>query len=64
MTRKEFWEWMNTCPTHKWDILEDDVGHCRILFPMNEDPEENETPWVPLIDPEPDGWTPEKEGEG
>ena len=25
--------------------------------------EENETSWVPLIDPEPDGWTPEKEDE-
>jgi len=39
MTRKEFWEWMDTCPTHKWDILEDDVGYCRIIFPMDEDPE-------------------------
>ena len=42
MTRKEFWEWLDTCPTHKWDILEDDVGHCRILFPMNEDEDEEE----------------------
>tara|TARA_S200000501_G_scaffold236725_1_gene221904 strand:- start:1292 stop:1423 length:132 start_codon:yes stop_codon:yes gene_type:complete len=42
MTRKEFWEWLDTCPTHKWDILTEDVGHCQILFPMDEDQEEGE----------------------
>tara|TARA_B000000437_G_scaffold216126_1_gene191843 strand:- start:625 stop:765 length:141 start_codon:yes stop_codon:yes gene_type:complete len=42
MKRSEFWKWLDTCPTHKWDILEDDVGHCRILFPIAEDPEEGE----------------------
>jgi len=42
MKRSEFWKWLDTCPTHKWDILEDDVGHCRILFPIAEDPEEGD----------------------
>ena len=42
MKRSEFWKWLDTCPTHKWDILEDDVGHCRILFPIAEDPEEED----------------------
>ena len=49
MTRSEFWEWMNTCPTHKWDILEDDVGHCRILFQMNEDEDEEEEAQASLV---------------
>ena len=42
MKRSEFWKWLDTCPTHKWDILEDNVGHCRILFPITEDPEEGD----------------------
>jgi len=42
MTRKEFWEWLDTCPTHKWEVLQDDSDHCRILFPMDEDLEEGE----------------------
>tara|TARA_Y100000813_G_scaffold194550_1_gene175099 strand:+ start:829 stop:1116 length:288 start_codon:yes stop_codon:yes gene_type:complete len=68
MTRSEFWEWMNTCPNKDWFQAADDGGGIRIYFPVDEDPEENETSvaceiWVPLIDPEPDGWTPEKESE-
>tara|TARA_A100001391_G_C4992062_1_gene258398 strand:- start:155 stop:289 length:135 start_codon:yes stop_codon:yes gene_type:complete len=42
MTRSEFWEWIDTCPTHKWHIEDEDVGHCRILFLMDEDEDEEE----------------------
>ncbi len=42
MTRSEFWEWIDNCPTHKWQIEDEDVGHCRILFLMDEDEDEEE----------------------
>jgi len=42
MTRKEFFEWLETCPTHKYDLIDLDESHCRILFPIDEDPEEGE----------------------
>ena len=58
MKRSEFWEWMNTCPDKNWFQAADDGAGIRIYFPVNEDPEENKTSWVPLIDSEPDGWTP------
>ena len=30
-TRQEFFEWLNTCPEHSWDVVHDE-GHVRILF--------------------------------
>ena len=51
-------------PLHEWN-LEINQGAYREEVESAEEggPEENETSWVPLIDPEPDGWTPEKESE-
>mgnify|MGYP001299571941 CR=1 FL=1 len=43
MTRSEFFEWLETCPTHKYDLLDESHNHCRILFSIDEDPEEGET---------------------
>ena len=42
MTRSEFFEWLDTCPTHKWDIVQIEGDYCRIIFPLGEDPEEDE----------------------
>ncbi len=37
MNREEFYEWLNTCPSHKWEIITDDLGETRILFTYQED---------------------------
>ena len=42
MNREEFWEWMNTCPTHKWDVLQSEGDYCRILFPLEEEDDDEE----------------------
>ena len=41
MTRKELFEWLNTCPDHNWDVVHDDEGHMRVLFWFDEDEEES-----------------------
>ena len=42
MTREEFFEWLDTCPTHKWKITVDDYGYTVVYFPHNEEEEVNE----------------------
>tara|TARA_A100001015_G_C14936052_1_gene690511 strand:+ start:1175 stop:1309 length:135 start_codon:yes stop_codon:yes gene_type:complete len=42
MTREEFFNWLNTCPTHKWDIIEIEGEYCRVLFPIDDDKEAND----------------------
>ena len=39
MNRKEFFEWLETCPTHKWDITADEYGYVVVSFPNNEEQE-------------------------
>ena len=41
MTREEFFEWLNTCPEHNWDVVHDDEGHARILFWFDEEDEDD-----------------------
>tara|TARA_R100001463_G_C3399177_1_gene207814 strand:- start:17 stop:151 length:135 start_codon:yes stop_codon:yes gene_type:complete len=36
MTREEFWEWVNTCPTHKFESI-DEYGYVTITFRINEE---------------------------
>ena len=62
-------------PLHEWNLEINQGAYREEVESAEEDnsiqitlikkggPEENETSWVPLIDPEPDGWTPEKENE-
>tara|TARA_R110002124_G_scaffold209332_1_gene375902 strand:- start:318 stop:443 length:126 start_codon:yes stop_codon:yes gene_type:complete len=40
MNRKEFFEWLNTCPSHKWEIITDEFGTTRILFTYEESEDE------------------------
>ena len=40
MTREEFFEWLDTCPTHKWEVVHDDVGCVWISFRNNESNED------------------------
>ena len=40
MNRKEFFEWLETCPTHKWNIAADENDHVVITFPTDENDEE------------------------
>tara|TARA_R110001632_G_scaffold189912_1_gene310468 strand:- start:429 stop:587 length:159 start_codon:yes stop_codon:yes gene_type:complete len=37
MYRKEFFEWLDTCPTHKWNIAADEYDYVVITFPTYED---------------------------
>ena len=36
MTREEFWKWVHTCPTHKFESI-DDYGYVTITFRINEE---------------------------
>ncbi len=36
MTREEFFEWLETCPTHKWEITHDDDNHIVVSFPTDD----------------------------
>ena len=43
MTREEFFEWLNTCPTYGWLNLGEDDGCIRIQFKIDEEEgEQNE----------------------
>jgi hypothetical protein len=41
MTREEFYEWLNTCPTHNWELTADEYGFVAVSFPTQEDEEES-----------------------
>ena len=44
MTREEFYLWLNTCPTHRWELTHSDTDSIRIMFPItSNDEEEDET---------------------
>lgn len=32
MNREEFFEWLGTCPSHKWEVIQDDVGCVWVSF--------------------------------
>lgn len=40
--RKDFWEWLATCPTHKYEST-DEFGYITVTFKVDEETEENET---------------------
>ena len=42
MDRKEFFEWLNTCPTHKFEIQFDMVGFIHVSFKVDEEEEKEE----------------------
>ena len=43
MTSQEFSDWLDTCPTHKWEEVSIDDEYIRILFPIEtEEEDENE----------------------
>ena len=35
MDREEFWEWLATCPTHKYESI-DEFGHVTVTFKVDE----------------------------
>ncbi len=37
--RIEFFEWLNKCPTHKWEITADEYGYVVVSFPIDEEEE-------------------------
>ena len=41
MTREEFWEWLATCPTHKYEV-EDDFKYVTVTFKVREEEEDDE----------------------
>ena len=42
MTRTEFFEWMATCDTHKWEVQFDDGGHVHVAFKVDDETDETE----------------------
>lgn len=42
ISRKELMEWLNTCPDHHWDIVNEDEGHMRVLFVFDEEDDEDD----------------------
>ena len=40
MTREEFFEWLDKCPTHKWEITADEYGYVVVSFHIVEVPDE------------------------
>ena len=40
MTQQEFFEWLDTCPTHKWDITMDEDGFITVSFRYVEEEED------------------------
>jgi hypothetical protein len=43
MDRKEFFKWLNACPTHKFEIVYDDYNGVYVNFTIADVP----TPYVP-----------------
>ena len=35
MTREEFWEWLATCPTHKYEAT-DEFGYVTVTFKVDD----------------------------
>jgi len=42
LQKKDLWAWLDTCPTHEWDVVDIDGGCMRIIIPFD-DPEEGES---------------------
>ena len=42
MTREEFFEWLDTCPSHKWNTHLDDYGFISVGFTIDEEEEDDE----------------------
>jgi len=42
MDRKEFFEWLNTCPTHKYEVQHDEDEYVCISFRVPDEEEEKE----------------------
>jgi hypothetical protein len=42
MNREEFFNWLNTCPTNKWEVVQDDAECVWISFHKVEEYEEEE----------------------
>jgi hypothetical protein len=40
MTRQEFFEWLETCPTHEWEVIMDEEGNTIVTFPHYEESED------------------------
>jgi len=45
MDREDFFAWLETCPTHKWELIQDDGGHVWVAFShiweYDDDPEQD-----------------------
>ena len=42
MTNEELWEWMESCPSSKWEFLYDTGESITIGFPIQTEDEEDE----------------------
>jgi len=42
MTREEFFEWLDTCPTDRWEITHEEYGHVVVSFPNDENDDQEE----------------------
>jgi len=37
MDNKEFYEWLETCPTHKWEVSDEFEGYIVVSFPIEDE---------------------------
>ena len=37
MSREELFEWLSTCPSHKWEITGDEFEHITITYKCKEE---------------------------
>jgi len=42
MERDEFFKWLETCPTHKWEVTYDSTDYISVSFPVSDVEEEDE----------------------
>ena len=42
MTEKEFFDWLDACPTQDWSITKMDWGYANVVFGVKWDEEEEE----------------------
>jgi hypothetical protein len=40
MNSKEFFAWLTTCPTHKYEVTVFEGDYCRVIFPVDDEEDE------------------------
>ena len=41
MSKEEFFKWLNTCPSHKWNTTIDEHGYITVDFTIDEEEDDD-----------------------